>query len=150
MRKSLVGRRHNATDLTPSDLFRGFFGPSIFDDFFDNSFLTGFGTGIRTDIQETDKEYIIEAELPGFSKEDINVQLHNGELIISAAREQTTSEERDNYIRKERYGGKLSRSFRIEGIKEDEITGEYKDGVLKILLPKSKDSQDNGRIINIR
>ncbi|MBC7075171.1 MAG: Hsp20/alpha crystallin family protein [Syntrophomonadaceae bacterium] len=149
MRRSLLPFRKNET-LMPSDLFKGFFGSSFIDDLFDSSLLATATANIRTDIKETDKEYIVEAELPGFKKENINVEWQEGVLTISAKQDKEIKEEKDNYIRRERAYGEVARSFRIDGIKEDKITGEYKNGILKIVLPKTEEGKVTGKKIEIK
>jgi HSP20 family protein len=94
--------------------------------------------GFRTDVCEEEKNYLIEAELPGFDKNDINVEIDGGVLTISAEHTEEKEEKDENrkYISRERRFGYFSRSFDVSGIDEDSITGEYKDGVLKLVLPK--------------
>jgi len=150
MGRSLLPFRRNSNSLMPSDLFKGFFGSSFIDDLFDSSLLTTATSNIKADIKETDKEYIMEAELPGFKKENINVEWQEGVLTITAKKDEKIDEEKDNYVRRERFYGEVSRSFRIDGIKEDKIAGEYKDGVLKIVLPKSEESKLTGKKIEIK
>jgi len=144
------GRRRS--DLTPSEWIRDFFGRDILDELFDMGFLTGFGTGIsgmRADVKETDKEYIVEVELPGFDKEDIDVELFDNRLTISAKRKEALDEERANYIRRERRYGEISRTFLLEGVKEDGVKADYKNGILRIVLPKAEEYTRRGRKINI-
>lgn len=94
----------------------------------------------RTDIREEDGAYILEADLPGFRKEDINVDLGDGTLTISARRS-SESEQRDkknNFVRCERSFGTFSRSFDTTGIDTDAIKAAYHDGVLQLTLPKQQ------------
>ncbi len=124
-------RRYHA--LTPFDFFRG---AVSFNDLFEKGFLTDTA-GIRADLKETDAAYVLEAEMPGFKKENIEVEWQDGRLTISAKQEEEKKEEKENYIKRERYYGEVSRRFRVEGIKENEITAEYKEGILKVTLPKA-------------
>ena len=106
----------------------------------------------KTDIRETDNSYILDAELPGFSKEDIRVEIKNGYLTIRAER-RTDSEEKDeknSYIRRERSYGSFARSFDLDGINTDEITAAYKDGVLSLTLPKLTPKAEEGRTLEIK
>jgi HSP20 family protein len=147
---TLFRRRRNA--LTPSELIRDFFGRDLLDEFFDVGFLTGFGsgiTGIRADIRETDKEYIIEAEMPGFNKDEIEVELLDDRLTISAKRDQSVNEERSNFIRRERRYDQVSRTFLVDGVKQEDVKAEYKNGILRIVLPKAEEYIRRGRKIDI-
>ena len=106
----------------------------------------------KTDIRETENSYILDAELPGFSKEDIHAEVRNGYLTIHAEHKSENEEkdEKNNYIRRERSYGSFSRSFDLEGIKSDEITASYKDGVLSLTLPKEETKQTEGRRLEIQ
>ena len=106
----------------------------------------------KTDIRETEDAYILEAELPGFSKEDIRAEVRNGYLTIHADRK-TSSEEKDEksgYIRRERSYGSFTRSFDLAGIQSDNITASYKDGILSLTLPKVKTKTEEGRQLEIQ
>jgi HSP20 family protein len=122
------------------------------DDFFEN-FFNSFGsltesafTHFKTDIKETENEYIVQAELPGIKKDNINVELNNDCLTISAKNDEIIEEENDNYIRKERRTGRFQRSFYVKDIKQDEIEARYEDGILEIKLPKQNPGLNNRRI----
>ena len=106
----------------------------------------------KTDIRETENAYILDAELPGFSKEDIHAEVRNGYLTIHAEHKSENEEkdEKNNNIRRERSYGSFSRSFDLEGIKSDEITASYKDGVLSLTLPKEETKQTEGRRLEIQ
>jgi len=121
--------------------------PSIFNDFFNDS-VFGFGDfhSIRADIKENEKEYIIEAEIPGVKKEDIKLDLRDDRLTISVERSEETKEERSNYIRRERRYGSISRSFYVENVKNEDVTAKYENGILSIVLPKSETKKPNSRI----
>jgi HSP20 family protein len=133
----------------PSDLFKGFLGSNFIEDFFNNSILSNAHGYLKTDIRETEKEYLMEAELPGFEKENIHVDYHDGILSIHAHKDDVLTEENDNYVRRERHYGTISRSYHVEGIKEDQIKASYKDGILKLILPKSETARQNRRVIDI-
>lgn len=108
-------------------------------------------TQFRCDISEKDGNYLMEAELPGFDKEDIHVELEGDTLTISATHK-TESEEKDkdgNYIRRERRFGSFSRSFDVSGIKADGIKADYKNGVLELTLPKKTEEEPSSRRIAI-
>lgn len=119
------------------------------DDFSD--FLDEFETrSFRVDVKETDKEYIVEADLPGCDKNNINVSYDDGVLTIAASYEETAEEKDKNYIRRERRRGNFSRYLSIpEDVKADEIKASFKDGVLKVTLPKSGVAKLSGKVINV-
>lgn len=105
----------------------------------------------RTDIRDTEKEYILEADLPGFDREDISLNIENGFLTISAEHK-TNDEEKDekgNYIRRERSYGSYSRCFDISGIDEEAISAGFRNGVLEVRLPKEAEKQNKSRKIEI-
>ncbi len=92
------------------------------EDFFEN-FFNSFGNltestfnQFKTDVKETENEYIIQAELPGIKKDNINVELNNDYLTITANNDEIIEEEKDNYIRKERRTGRFQRSFYVKNI----------------------------------
>lgn len=120
---------------------------SIFSDFFNDASLgfAGIG-GIKADIKESDREYVVEAEVPGARKEDIKLELKDDRLTISVERSEETEEEKSNYIRRERRYGSTSRSFFIENVKQEDVTAKYENGILSILLPKSETKKTNSRI----
>lgn len=122
----------------PRDMLRDFFG---------NEFLSGFAMDMKADIKETAKEYIVEAELPGIKKEQLLVEFKNNTLSITAQQNDELHEEKENYVRRERRQGSISRSFYVENVDHAAIKGDYKNGILKIILPKLKEeSPQNFRI----
>ena len=112
-------------------------------DMFDNmerSFFGGNNAGMttfRTDIRDEGDRFVLEAELPGFRKEDIKLDLKDGILTISAQRTDSEEQKGQNYVRRERRLGVFARSFDISGIDEGHITAAYTDGVLALTLPKA-------------
>lgn len=120
------------------------------DDFFSSDLPAELDAGIKVDIKETDKEYIIEADLPGFDKDDIEVEIANDTLTISAKKEDEKEEKGENYIRKERRRGEFARSFGIRGVDHNKIAAEYKNGVLTLTLPKTEEEKKQTKKINIK
>lgn len=123
-------------------------------DFFDN-FFNNFGRfeldntgsrGFRTDIKETDNEYIILAELPGVNKDDINIELYENYITITASNNEIIEEEKNNYIRRERRCGKFQRSFTISNVDSDKIQANYENGILEIKLPKMSKTKNVKKI----
>ena len=106
---------------------------------------------IRTDIRDAGDKFILEAELPGFEKEDIKLDLKDGILTISAEHNENNDQkdEKGNYIRRERRYGSFSRSFDVTGIDENGITAAYKNGVLELSLPKAVPAVPEAKRISI-
>lgn len=94
----------------------------------------------RTDIKDMGDAFLLEAELPGFNKEDIALDLKDGILTITATHTETSEKKNDDgsYIRRERRCGSFQRSFDVTGIEEGSITAAYQNGVLALTLPKAK------------
>lgn len=105
----------------------------------------------KTDIRETEHAYILDADLPGFSKEDIHAEVRNGYLTIHAEHksDKDEKEEKNKYIRRERSYGSFTRSFDLDGIDSEGITASYKDGVLSLTLPKAEEKPEEGRQLKI-
>lgn len=125
---------------------------NFFDDFFSLPFSTGLIAAphpIKADIRETDKEYIIEADLPGVRKEDIRLELRDGVLTVGVEHNEQVDEKRENYIRKERRYGSYCRSFHVEGVKQEDIKAKYNDGVLAVHLPKTEEEKPKTHRIDI-
>ena len=103
--------------------------------FFSNNSFGNFGSA---DIRDNGDSYVLETDLPGVSKEDIKIDIDGDRLSISAQRS-SHAEEKDangNYIRCERSSGTFSRSFDISGVRSDDITAAYENGVLTLTMPK--------------
>jgi HSP20 family protein len=93
-----------------------------------------------TDIIEDDNKYYLNIDLPGIKKEDVKINFTNGQLSISGERKMETEEKNAKFHRTERSYGKYYRSFTLPTkIKENEIDAEFKDGQLKISIPKSEE-----------
>ena len=94
---------------------------------------------MKTDVRETDKGYELDVDLPGFKKDEVQVQLKDGYLTISAAKGLDKDEEdkKGNYIRRERYAGSTSRSFYVgNGVKNEDVHAKFENGVLRLSIPK--------------
>ena len=128
--------------------------PSIFGDVFMDDFFgfpqqrketnTSKTVGLmQTDVKESKDHYEVVINLPGYNKDDVNAELKDGYLIISASTD-TNNEEKDNegrYIRRERYIGSCRRSFYVgEDITQDDIKAKFENGTLNLIIPK-KDAQ---------
>lgn len=94
---------------------------------------------MKTDVQETENDYIVDIDLPGFQKEDIQMQLENGYLTIRARKAVDKDEKTESgkYVRRERYTGSLSRSFYVgKNIQQEDIHPKYENGILTFRIPK--------------
>ena len=126
-------------------------GENLFDDFMNDFRLPAFPDVdkelygkhaknlMKTDVKETEKGYEVDMDLPGFKKDEIQMELNDGVLTISAAKGLDKDEEdkKGNYIRKERYAGSMSRSFYVgDGISQKDIHAKYESGILRLTLPK--------------
>ena len=108
-----------------------------------------FASAFNTDIIEEGDHYLLEAELPGFDKKDISVDVEGDQLVIRAAREESTEEEEKNYVHRERHYGTYTRRFDIVGIDVEKIGAKYEDGILKLTLPKQEPQEPEGKKISI-
>ena len=122
---------------------RGFFD-DFSNDFFKPFFEGSFGGMLRperamkVDVRDDGDHYTLEADMPGVSKDNVKVEIVGGMLTISADYDEKKEEkgEDDKYVYRERRCGSMSRSFNVEGIREEDITASFKDGVLTLNLPK--------------
>lgn len=96
----------------------------------------------RVDLVENEEAYLIHADLPGLSKEEVNVNYHDGVLSISGDRRTEEYEEKDNCVRLERAYGRFYRSFTLpKTVNDKQIEAGYKDGVLTVRVPKAEESK---------
>ncbi|MBR6051998.1 MAG: Hsp20/alpha crystallin family protein [Clostridia bacterium] len=113
-----------------------------------------FGNGnanvaFKTDIKDEGDHYLLEADLPGFKKDNVNIDIDDGYLTITATRksEYEDKDKKGNYVRCERSYGSYTRSFSLDGIDSENIAAELVDGVLKLTLPKQvKDTPKTRRL----
>ena len=125
-------------------LLPSIFGDNLFDNFMDDMFPTAgrksFKTMpsiMRTDIKETEDQYVLSVELPGFNKEDVKLSLKDGYLNISASTQAEDEEKDGKFLRRERYTGAMTRSFYVgEDITEEDVKAKFGNGVLTLSLPK--------------
>lgn len=104
---------------------------------------------MKCDICEEDNIYTIELDVPGYQKEDIKIECEDGILTISAERKNDINEETKKYIRRERFYGKVNRTFNFTDIDENNISAEFSSGILKVIIPK-KEKSDTKKIIEIK
>ena len=128
------------------------FGENLFDEFFDDGFpmipmrsirnpLYGKNAKnlMKTDVRETDNTYELDVDLPGFKKDEVQLDLKDGYLTISAAKglDKDQEDKKGKYIRQERYAGACSRSFFVgEEIEPRDVSARFEDGILRVSLPK--------------
>ena len=121
-------------------------------DSMERSLFSGFGdmSQFRCDIQDKGGSYLLEAELPGFQKEDISLDL-NGDSLVITARHNSEKEEKGegSYLRRERKWGSYSRSFDVSGIDTAAIKAAYNNGILEVTLPKRAETAPAARSIQI-
>lgn len=106
----------------------------------------------RTDIRDEGDKYVMESELPGFEKEDIKLDINGSYLVISAEHEKSEEkkDENEKYIRRERRFGSYKRSFDISDVDAEDISAEYKNGILIIDLPKKKPQEPVAKRLEIK
>ena len=139
------------------------FGENLFDDMWDDMFDTTSMFGrhnplygkhsknlMKTDVRETDHSYELDVDLPGFKKEDVQINLNKGYLTISAVKkEEKKEEEAGIYLRQERYAGSMRRTFYVgDHMTPSDVQAKYEDGVLTLTLPRKEAPQveHDGRI----
>lgn len=105
-----------------------------------------FSDKFKVDIKETNNEYILEAELAGIPKEEIDLSYENQSLKISIKRSEELEKSTDSYIKRERSANSMVRIFYFPNVKEEKIKAELKDGILTITLPKGEMLLKNNRI----
>ena len=127
-------KRNNELDFF-DDAFGGFFKPLFYEEKHHS---------MKTDIKETENSYVLDIEVPGFDKKDVNVSLENGYLTVSAQKKTCEGGENDekdkkkeNYIRRER-SCSVSRSYYVGDVDKEAVKAKYENGVLTIDIPKEK------------
>ena len=132
------------------------FGENLFDDFFSDPFGMMVPQGrdplygkhaknlMKTDVRETEDTYELDVDLPGFSKDEVNVELKNGYLTIQAAKglDKDQTDKKGKYIRQERCAGACSRTFYVgEGVEPEDVTAKFENGILQLSIPKEAKKQ---------
>lgn len=119
-----------------------------FDRSFDH-FFDVFDTTMSTDIVDRGDYYELTCDLPGLSKDDIKVSIDENYLTINVDRKDEREETKDDYLLQERYAYNYSRRFDIRDIDQEKITGNYKNGVLRLELPKREEAAKNRDYLDI-
>lgn len=113
----------------------------LFNDFFRDPFWNGEESKLmRTDIKENKNEYLIDIDLPGYEKENIQLNVENGYLTIHAITNTENEESNEEkFVRRERYFGECSRSFYVgNDVEQEDIKASFKNGTLRIIVPKKE------------
>ena len=150
-------RRGEEEPLVPQrretrDLFR-----ETFEDFFRPWSLAPWGEFARrlsgfapaVDVSETDEEYRVSVELPGLSREDVELTIDRGRLTITGEKKGGEREEKENYVRVERSYGSFSRSIALpRTVNQDAVEATFKEGILTVRLPKTE--KEHGKRVEIK
>ncbi|MEL7564259.1 MAG: Hsp20/alpha crystallin family protein [Dehalobacterium sp.] len=140
-RSGNVDRRKNPWDM--NSIFEDFFKDSMFPTLFENS------GQMKVDIRENAENFVVDTEIPGAKKDEINLEIDENMLTISVNRSEEVNDEKENYIRRERRSSSMTRSFAVENIIPDKATAQFENGVLTITLPKREEFTRKSRKINI-
>ena len=114
---------------------------NVLDDYFSNDWpfkRTLTHDTFKVDVEDNGNEYLIEAEVPGIDKKDINVELNDGKLMISITRDENSESKKKNFIHRERRYSSMSRSIYLEDAKQDGIKAKLENGLLKVVVPKEE------------
>ena len=135
----LVPFNRRNKDLATKSSFEDFY--NVLDDFFSSDWpmkrTLAYDT-FKVDVQDKGNEYLIEAEMPGLSKEDIKLELDDGKLTISVTKNESTEEKDKNYIHRERRSVSMSRTIHLADADASGIKAKLSDGLLKITVPKAE------------
>ena len=131
------------------------FGESLFDDFMDGFAFPDIDKKLygkhashimKTDVREKDNTYEVDIDLPGFKKDEIQIQLEKGYVTVSAAKglDKDEKDKKGKYIRRERYAGNVSRSFYVgEHVQKEDIHPKFENGILSFTVPKEQKVLEN-------
>ena len=128
-------------------------GVDIFDEVFNDPFFSEKENKImKTDVKEKDGSYILEIDIPGYDKEDIQIELQDGYVTVTATKNEEKEDKHAKYLKRERFSGMCSRSYYAgENVKEEDIKANFKNGTLEITFPKeeNKKLEENKKYIQI-
>ncbi len=137
--KRYLQTKTNSDNYDLFDAFNDFFRPVFYDE----------QGALRTNIKETDTNYELEVEMPGYSKDQIKVALDSGYLTVSAQKEQKEEDKDKHYIRKE-ITESCSRSYYVgDYVTEDSVKAKYENGILSLTVPKSAPKKIESKFISI-
>ncbi|MGI6118976.1 MAG: Hsp20/alpha crystallin family protein [Desulfosporosinus sp.] len=141
-RNSGIQKYNDLFDI--DNIFEGFFNDRFFPTLYKNS------AQMKVDVKENENDYLLEAELPGIKKEEVNLQIDDDRLTISVEKNEQVEEEKDNYIRRERSYSSMTRTFAIDNVDTDKVSAKYEDGILTVTLPKKLKKAIEGKRIEIK
>ena len=143
-------------------LMPSIFGERLFDDFMDDFDFPDIDKKLygkhaphimKTDVKEKDNTYEVDIDLPGFKKDEIQIQLENGYITVSAAKglDKDENDKDGKYIRRERYAGNVSRSFYVgDKVQKEDIHPKFENGILSFTVPKEQNTvEENSHYIAI-
>jgi HSP20 family protein len=135
----LVPFNRKNKEISTNTGFEDFY--NVLDDFFSNDWpfrrsLTH--DTFKVDVEDNGNEYLVEAEMPGIDKKDINVELNDGKLMISITMDERNESKKKNFIHRERRYSSMSRSIYLEDAKSDGIKAKLENGLLKVVIPKEE------------
>ena len=143
-------------------LMPSIFGERLFDDFMDDFDFPDIDKKLygkhaphimKTDVKEKDNTYEVDIDLPGFKKDEIQIQLENGYITVSAAKglDKDVKDKDGKYIRRERYAGNVSRSFYVgDKVQKEDIHPKFENGILSFTVPKEQNTvKENSHYIAI-
>ena len=145
----LVPFNRKNKEISTNTGFEDFY--NVLDDFFSNDWpfrRTLTHDTFKVDVEDNGNEYLIEAEVPGIDKKDINVELNDGKLMISITRDENSESKKKNFIHRERRYSSMSRSIYLEDAKSDGIKAKLENGLLKVKVPK-EEKQNNSITIDV-
>jgi len=145
----LVPFNRKNKEISTNTGFEDFY--NVLDDFFSNDWpfrRTLTHDTFKVDVEDNGNEYLIEAEVPGVDKKDINVELNDGKLMISITRDESNESKKKNFIHRERRFSSMSRSIYLEDSKPDGIKAKLENGLLKVVVPK-EDKPNNSITIDV-
>ena len=118
-------------------------GVDIFDEVFNDPFFSEKENKImKTDVKEKDGSYILEIDIPGYDKEDIQIELQDGYVTVTATKNEEKEDKHAKYLKRERFSGMCSRSYYAgENITEEDIKANFKNGILTITFPKETEKK---------
>ena len=135
----LVPFNRKNKEISTNTGFEDFY--NVLDDYFSNDWpfrRTLTHDTFKVDVEDNGNEYLIEAEVPGIDKKDINVELNDGKLMISITRDENSESKKKNFIHRERRYSSMSRSIYLEDAKPDGIKAKLENGLLKVVVPKEE------------
>ena len=145
-RREMEDRPMGSLQQAMNELFDNFdFGPSMFGE------RSTWDFAPRLDVSETDKEYVVSAELPGVAEKNVHVTVNDDMLTIKGEKNEEREETKRDYFRQERAYGSFCRTIPLpRTVEQDRVVATFKEGVLTVELPKAKEAQTTTRRIPVK